>query len=298
MAAPDEFRLLIGGEWTEATGGTYDIVNPATEQVVGAAPNASVADAEAACAAAAAAFPAWSRTTQQERSDLLSRVADLLDKKREELVPLVQAETGATLRVTKTLQVPQAAVRFRRYAQIEPDEIPLAPSVMAATPLAPGGIIGAVQRRAPVGVVSCIASYNFPLTNLAGKVAPALAMGNTVVVKPAWQDPLGVIRMCEVFEEAGFPPGVVNLVNSNQIPPSEAVVSSDDVDMISFTGSTAVGTRIAEVAGAGMKRTADGAGRQGRGDRLRRRRPQGHRLGHRQRVGASTPARSAPAPPA
>lgn len=253
--AADDFRLLIGGQWVEPGDGTYDIINPATEQVVAAAPNASVADAEAACAAAADAFPAWSRTTPQERSELLARVADILDKKREELIPLVQAETGATLRVTKQLQVPQAAVRFRRYAQIEPDEIPLSPSVMAATPLAPGGIIGAVQRRVPVGVVSCIASYNFPLTNMAGKVAPALAMGNTVVIKPAWQDPLGVIRMCEAFEEAGFPPGVVNLVNSNQIPPSEAVVSSDHVDMVSFTGSTAVGTRIAEVAGSGMKRT-------------------------------------------
>ncbi len=99
----DDFRLLIGGQWVEPSDGTYDIVNPATEEVVAAAPNASVADAEAACAAAADAFPAWSRTTQQERSELLARVADILDKKREELIPLVQAETGATLRVTKQL---------------------------------------------------------------------------------------------------------------------------------------------------------------------------------------------------
>src|SRR6478609_4716905 len=118
--AADDYRLLIGGEWVEPSGGTYDIVNPATEQVVGAAPNATVADAEAACAAAAEAFPAWSRTTQEHRAEILSRVADLLDKKREDLIPLVQAETGATMRVTKQLQVPQAATRFRRYARVEP----------------------------------------------------------------------------------------------------------------------------------------------------------------------------------
>jgi acyl-CoA reductase-like NAD-dependent aldehyde dehydrogenase len=103
-------------------------------------------------------------------------------------------------------------------------------------------------------VVACITSYNFPVTNMAGKVAPALAMGNTVVLKPAWQDPLGVLTMAELFAEAGFPPGVVNVVNSQTVGPAEALVASPDVDMISFTGSTAVGCRIAEVAGRGMKR--------------------------------------------
>ena len=124
----------------------------------------------------------------------------------------MQAETGATMRVTKTMQVPMAATRFRRYAQVESNIVPLPPAVMPTTALAPGGIIGAIEHRAPVGVVACITSYNFPMTNMAGKLAPALAMGNTVVVKPAWQDPLAVIRMCEVFEEAGFPPGVVNVI--------------------------------------------------------------------------------------
>ena len=249
-----EPRLLIGGEWVAAGGGGYEVVNPATEQVVGEAPDASVADAERACAAAADAFVRWSRTTQEHRADLLTRVADLLDKRREELVPLVQAETGATLRVTKQMQVPMAATRFRRYAQIESNIVPLPPSVMPGTALAPGGIIGAIEHRAPVGVVGCITSYNFPMTNVAGKVAPALAMGNTVVVKPAWQDPLAVLRMGEVFEEAGFPPGVVNIVSARDPAPAEAIVSSPHVDMISFTGSTAVGCRIAEVAGHDMKR--------------------------------------------
>ncbi|MCU1351547.1 MAG: aldehyde dehydrogenase [Acidimicrobiales bacterium] len=249
-----EYRLLIGGEWVEAGDGGYDVVNPATEAIVGESPNASVADAEAACAAARAAYPAWSRTTAEERCALLARAADLLDARRDELVPLLQAETGATMRVAKTMQVPQASARFRRYSQVESNIVALPPAVMPTTALAPGGIIGALEHRAPVGVVACIASYNFPMTNMAGKLAPALAMGNTVVVKPAWQDPLAVIRMCEVFAAAGFPPGVVNVISSNTVEPAEALVASPEVDMVSFTGSTGVGCRIAEVAGRGMKR--------------------------------------------
>ncbi len=189
-----------------------------------------------------------------ERCATLARIADVLDAHRDELVPLVQAETGATMRVTKTMQVPQAAARFRRYAQVESNLVPIPPAVMPTTALAPGGIVGAVEHRAPVGVVAAIAAYNFPVTNMAGKIAPALAMGNTVVVKPPTQDPLGVIRMVELFEEAGLPPGVVNTVSANTVEAAEAITASPDVDMISFTGSTAVGCRIAEVGGRQMKR--------------------------------------------
>ncbi|MCX7621617.1 MAG: aldehyde dehydrogenase family protein [Acidimicrobiales bacterium] len=257
--APDpdsEYKLLIGGDWVAGGDGTYPIINPATEQVVGYAPNASVADAEAAADAAAAAFPSWSRTSPDERAALLERAATLLDQRYHEFVPLVQAETGATLRVTKQMQVPMAAVRLRRYAKgIDPElQIPVEPSIMPSTALAPGGIIGGLARRVPVGVVVCITSYNFPLTNMAGKVGPALAMGNTVIIKPAPQDPLGVIKLAEVFADAGFPPGVVNFVVSEGPAPAEALVASPKVDMISFTGSTAVGQRIGAVAGGGMKR--------------------------------------------
>lgn len=250
------YRLLIGGEWVEAGNGTYDIVNPATEQVAGRAPNASVADAEAAAEAAAAAFPAWSRTKPEERAALLSRAADLLDAHYRELVPVVQAETGATLRVTKQMQVPMAATRFRRYARGIAEELQIAiePGIMPTTALAPGGIIGGMARRAPVGVVVCITSYNFPMTNMAGKLGPALAMGNTVVVKPAPQDPLGIVKLGEVFQEAGFPPGVVNIIVSEGPEPAEALVASKHTDMVSFTGSTGVGQRIGSVAGHDMKR--------------------------------------------
>ena len=249
----DSYSLLIGGERVAAPDG-YEVINPSTESVVGMAPNASVEQAAAACSAARDAFDSWSRTPMGERCAILDRIADVLDAHRDELVPLVQAETGATMRVAKTMQVPQAAARFRRYAQVETNLVPLPPAVMPTTALAPGGIIGGVEHRAPVGVVAAIAAYNFPVTNMAGKIAPALAMGNTVVVKPPTQDPLGVIRMVELFEEAGLPPGVVNTVSANTVEAAEAITGSPDVDMISFTGSTGVGCRIAEVGGRQMKR--------------------------------------------
>jgi acyl-CoA reductase-like NAD-dependent aldehyde dehydrogenase len=251
-----EYHLLIGGDWVPAGDGTYPIINPATEAVVGHAPNASVADAEAAAAAAADAFPSWSRTTPEHRAALLNKAADLLDQRLGEFVPLVQAETGATLRVAKTMQVPTAGARFRRYAKgIEQElRIPIEPGVMPTTALGPGGIMGGLARRAPVGVVTCITSYNFPMTNMAGKLGPALAMGNTVVVKPAPQDPLAVVKLGEVFQEAGFPPGVINIIVSEGPAPAEALVASKYVDMVSFTGSTGVGQRIGSVAGHDMKR--------------------------------------------
>jgi acyl-CoA reductase-like NAD-dependent aldehyde dehydrogenase len=146
------------------------------------------------------------------------------------------------------------AQRFRRYAQLEPNAIPLPPQQAQATALAPGGIVGAVAMRQPVGVVAAITPYNFPIVNAAGKLGPALAMGNTVVVKPAPQNPLAVLELVAILEEAGFPPGVVNVITGSTPETGEALVDSADIDMISFTGSTGVGVRIAEAGARTMKR--------------------------------------------
>jgi phenylacetaldehyde dehydrogenase len=256
MVERHESQLLIGGKWVEATGGTYDIVNPATEEVVGQAPNATVADADAAAAAARDAWPGWAATPAAERLALMARAAEAIRARADDLLPLVIAETGATAAVGSRLQVPIAADRFARYAR-ELDTVAqrsLVPQVAEATPLAPGGLISALARRQPAGVVACITSYNFPLANMAGKVAPALAMGNTVVVKPAAQDPLAVVELARMLEEVGFPPGVVNLVNANDPAPAAALVESEHVDMVSFTGSTRVGTQIAASGARTMKR--------------------------------------------
>ncbi len=250
------FQLLIGGERLDGQGGQYDIVNPSNEAVVGHAPEASTAQVDAAASAAAEAFPAWSRTKPEARAALLNQAADLLRERMNELIPLVQAETGATHRVASTMQVPTCIERFRRYAKgaLEPSMIPLPPGEMPTTALAAGGIMGAVAVRQPVGVVACITPYNFPIVNMAGKIGPALAMGNTVVVKPAPQDPLAVTVFGEVLHEAGFPAGVVNIVTGSSPEVGRALVASPHVDMVSFTGSTPVGQAIGEVAARDMKR--------------------------------------------
>jgi acyl-CoA reductase-like NAD-dependent aldehyde dehydrogenase len=251
-----ESQLLIWGKWVDASEGTYDIINPATEEVVGQAPNASADDALAAAAAAKEAQAAWAAWSTEDRSALMRAAAEAIRAKSSELLPLVIAETGATATVGSRMQVPVAADRFERYAR-DPRlvlQTPLLPQSAQATPLAPGGIIGGMINRQPAGVVACITSYNFPMVNMAGKVAPALAAGNTVVVKPAPQDPLAVIELVRILHEVGFPPGVVNLVNGNGPASSAALVDADDVDCVSFTGSTQVGVTIAEKAARTMKR--------------------------------------------
>jgi acyl-CoA reductase-like NAD-dependent aldehyde dehydrogenase len=250
-------KLLIGGEWVDGADGGYEIVNPATEEVVGDAPEASVDQARAAAAAAQAAFPAWSATEPAERAALLAKAAAAIKERYEELLPLVIAETGCTATVGKQMQVPTAWTRFETYARlaVEPhDTIPLPPQEMPPTALAPGGLMGALVRRAPVGAVACITPYNFPIVNMAGKLGPALAMGNTVVVRPASQNPLAVIDLVRILHDVGFPPGVVNVVTGSTPATGEALVETRDIDMVSFTGSTGVGLRIAEVGGRTMKR--------------------------------------------
>ncbi|WP_419995834.1 aldehyde dehydrogenase family protein [Streptomyces boninensis] len=254
---PKEYGHWINGGWRQPEQGHYQVVNPATEDIVGLAPEGTAAEVGAAAEAARTAFDDWSRTDPRERAQVLERIADIITERTAALVPLVQAETGATMRVAQSMQVPTAADRFRRYARgaLEPATLPLAPHPVAASPLAAGGLIGAAAVRRPLGVVACITSYNFPIVNLAGKVAPALAMGNTVVAKPAPQDPLGCLELGPIMKEAGLPDGVYNVVTGSSAVTGEALVAHHDTDMVSFTGSTAVGKKIAESAGRQMKRT-------------------------------------------
>lgn len=250
----DRQRLFVGGSWVEPDGGHYPVIDPATEETVGGAPEASRDQVLAACAAARAAFGPWSRTAPEERAAVLARAADIIHGHLGPYAELAQAETGATTGTARGMQVGVGAARFRRYARVEPAEWAIAPQINDAGPMGRAGVMGALAVRQPVGVVTCITSYNNPWANPAGKIAPALAMGNTVVVKPAPQDPLSVYRMAEALEAAGVPPGVVNVVSGRSVEVGEAAVSSPDVDMVSFTGSTAVGRRIAEACGRDMKR--------------------------------------------
>ncbi|WP_443049691.1 aldehyde dehydrogenase family protein [Streptomyces sp. HD] len=251
---PDRQRLFVGGSWVEPDGGYYAVVDPANEETVGWAPEASRDQVHAACAAAREAFGPWSRTAPEERAALLARTAEIIGERFVPYAELAQAETGATTGTARGMQVGVGAARFRRYARVEPAEWAIPPQINEAGPMGKAGVMGALAVRQPVGVVTCITSYNNPWANPAGKIAPALAMGNTVVVKPAPQDPLSVYRMAEALEAAGVPAGVVNVVSGRAAEVGETAVSSPDVDMVSFTGSTAVGQRIAEVCGRDMKR--------------------------------------------
>jgi acyl-CoA reductase-like NAD-dependent aldehyde dehydrogenase len=254
--ADKQYRLLIGGEWVEGANGTYAITNPATEDVVGYAPEASVEQSLAAARAAQEAFPGWWRTPVAVRSELLRKVGDRLRERQADLVPLIISETGATALVGSRMQVPVAIERFERYARDASKDLDIAlkPSPTAATPLAAGGLIGAMVHRQPVGVVACISPYNFPVVNMVGKIAPALAVGCTVVMKPAPQDPLAVIELAEIMHEVGFPPGVINVITSSAPEPAAALTETRDVDMVSFTGSTTVGERIMAAGAPSMKR--------------------------------------------
>lgn len=250
----DGQRLFVGGVWVEPDGGHYAVTDPATEKTVGWAPEASRDQVHAAAAAAREAFGSWSRTAPEERAAVLGRAAEIIRSRLVSYAELAQAESGATTGTARAMQVGVAAARFRRYAAVEPAEWAIPPQINEAGPFGPAAVMGALAVRQPVGVVTCITSYNNPWANPAGKIAPALAMGNTVVVKPAPQDPLSMYRMAEALEAAGVPRGVVNVVSGRSVEVGEAAVDCAEVDMVSFTGSTAVGQRIAEVCGRGMKR--------------------------------------------
>ena len=197
---------------------------------------------------------AWAKVPMAERCAMVGRVAEVLERRLAEFTPLVQAESGSTVNVAETMQVPVGIERFRYYSHPMKVDEPLEPYPIGATALGPAGLQCGMMYRQPVGVVAAITPYNFPLTSVAGKLAPSLVMGNTVVIKPAPQDPLAIIKFCEVIEEVGFPPGVINLVTGSGAAAGAALVDSRDVDMVSFTGSSVVGAKIVEQGAKTMKR--------------------------------------------
>ena len=245
-------EVLIGGRWVPAAGGTYPVIDPATEEIAGRAPEASVEQAREAARAAREAFEhgPWPRMSSAERGERLREAAARFREAAPGLVDLTIAETGSLRPVAVSQQVGAVPVRLERYA-----ELVSAGSDTPVTPReGPSGIAFGIAAREPIGVVACITPYNFPMTNCAGKIGPALACGNTVVVKPAPVDPLGVGALCRIVDGV-LPPGVLNFVCGSAPAIGEALVESPDVDMISFTGSTAVGLRIQESAARSLKRT-------------------------------------------
>jgi len=249
-----EWKLLIDGAWVTPAG-TYEIVDPNTTAVIGHAPEAVVADADAAVASSTAALVGWAATPMVERCALIGRLGDILAERAAGWAPLVQAETGSTITVAETMQVAGGFTsRFQYYAHPRDLTVTEKPFPQGKSALGPAGLVGAVVHRQPVGVVACITPYNFPLTNVAGKIAPALAMGNTCIIKPAPQDPLGILLLGQAIVDAGFPPGVVNILTSSGPDVPAALVASPDVNMVSFTGSSPVGAAIYANGAATMTR--------------------------------------------
>ncbi|MBI1817323.1 MAG: aldehyde dehydrogenase family protein [Deltaproteobacteria bacterium] len=253
MSAPVFDKVLIGGEWVAAANGTYQITNPATEAPAGFAPECSVAQVQAAAHAARDAFERgpWRTMSGAERGALLFKAAEKFKAEMAGLVDLTIAETGALKPVAVSQQVGAVPLRLAKNAELAtaPIEEALAPRDLAGRGIAAGLVV-----REPIGVVACITPFNFPMTNCAGKIGPALACGNTVVVKPSPVDPLGVAELCRIVDSV-LPPGVVNFVSGSGADIGEALTTSPDVDMISFTGSTVVGRMIQASAAARFKRT-------------------------------------------
>src|SRR4051812_13861563 len=241
--------MLIGGEWRQAAASeVLEVVNPATEATVDEVPAASVADVELAVATAKRAFPDWSRTDVEQRASILAKAADLIREHAKELAQTLTAEQGKP--VAEAIgEVNHLAHGVRFYAEA-------ATKVRGAyqeLPSTMGRSYGMVIRR-PMGVCAAITPYNFPLTLLGTKVAPALASGNTVVAKPAATTPLATLEVARLFAEAGVPDGVLNVVTGRGSAIGDALVGHPDVRRVAFTGSTEVGRHVVSVAGPDLKR--------------------------------------------
>lgn len=241
-------QLYIGGEWTQANGGTIATYNPATEEVIDEVGFANPSDVDAAVGAARQAFESagWRDLLPAQRARLLFKLADLIEEHAEELAQLETRDQGQPIGISRSVSVAGAAEHFRYYAgwvtKIEGRTSPISfPETHHYT------------RREPIGVCALITPWNFPLMILSWKLAPALATGNTVLVKPAEQTPLTSIRLVELCIEAGFPAGVVNLVTGDGST-GQALVDHAGVDKVSFTGSTAVGRSIVRGSAGNLKR--------------------------------------------
>src|SRR5271170_6983464 len=247
----------INGGWTSSGGDLAEVVNPATEEVIGTAPVGGAEDAEAAVAAARAAFDEgrWPKMTQHERCDTLARFYDLLAARQDELEHLIVAEAGATYPLAKFAHVGIAMDHF----QFALDEARTRRPITALPPRVtqgPGGrgsLGSAVTVREPVGVVGAITAFNYPhLINLS-KIVPALLMGNTLVLKPSPYTPLEALALGDIATEAGIPPGTLNIVTGGA-DVGQVLTSDGRVDMVSFTGSPSVGATVMEQGAPTIKK--------------------------------------------
>ncbi|MDH1300205.1 aldehyde dehydrogenase family protein [Achromobacter sp. GD03932] len=240
-------KLFIDGRFVDAAaGGTIDVINPHDATLITAIAAAEAEDVDRAVAAAQRAFPAWSRMAAAERGRLLLKLADLIEANAEELAQLETLDTGHPIRDTRGLDVPRTAGCFRYFGG-------MADKLQGSVIPVEAGFLNYVQR-APIGVVGQIVPWNFPLMFTSWKLGPALAAGNTVVLKPSELTPLSTLRIAELMAQAGFPEGVVNMVPGYGHTAGQRLAEHPGVGKIAFTGSTATGRRIVQASQGNLKR--------------------------------------------
>lgn len=237
--------LYINGEWVAPRGeGVIDVINPSTEEVMGRIPEGNHADVDAAVAAARRAFDAWSATPVAERAGFLQRIHEGMKARGEEIARTIAGEVGMPLKLALRIQAGSPTHIFAMYSKLL-GNFQWEETVGNSTVL-----------REPIGVVAAITPWNYPLHQIAAKVAPALAAGCTVVLKPSEVAPLTAFILAEIVYAVGLPEGVFNLVTGYGPVVGEAMAKHPQVDMVSFTGSTRAGKRVIAVAAETVKRVA------------------------------------------
>lgn len=238
-------KLYLNGEWVQPSGsGTLEVINSTTEEVMGRIPEGTSEDIDRAVVAARAAFDSWSATPAAERAAFLQKISAGLAARQNEIAEIIASEVGMPLPLATMVQAGMPAMVMGSFAKLLGEysfEEQIGNSLIL---------------KEPVGVVGCITPWNYPLHQVVAKVAPALAVGCTVVLKPSEVAPLTAFVLAEIMDEAGLPAGVFNLVTGLGPVVGEALASHSGVDMISFTGSTRAGKRVSELAAQTVKRVA------------------------------------------
>ena len=239
-------QFYMGGAWVDPHGtATLEVMNPATDAVITTLPCADTTDVDGAVQAARQAFDHFSRWTVQERIELLTRINDGLKRRNDEMGALISQEMGAPLGMACNLQAPSGTQHFSEIIRVLKEH--------AFSTTTRGGTL---VRQEPIGVCALITPWNWPMNQIATKVAPALAAGCTVVLKPSEVAPLDAILLAEVMQEAGVPDGVFNLIHGRGVDMGDALTGHPDVDMVSFTGSTRAGIAISQSAAPSIKRVS------------------------------------------
>jgi acyl-CoA reductase-like NAD-dependent aldehyde dehydrogenase len=235
-------KLFIGGQWVDPAGsGRIEVVNPTTEESMGSVPEGTAEDVDRAVEAARSAFESWSQTPRERRAELLGAIAAGLNERGDEIAATIAAELGMPLKLSRRIQAGLPAMDFQSMPELM-EQVAWEQEVG-----------NSLVVREPIGVLGAITPWNYPLHQIAAKVAPALAAGCTVVLKPSEVAPLNAFILAEVIEAAGVPAGVFNLVTGEGPVAGEAIASHPGIDIVSFTGSTRAGKRVSELAAETVK---------------------------------------------